>query len=137
MSRLILKCWQCGVDLVAVIEPLSRLSSCDACNAELHVCQFCVEYNPKISDRCNESLAEISRNVNQANFCDYFSPNSSAYKQEINAASISAKQKLNDLFGGIDEPQEPALEIKTSGLLNSNVAKGKLDDLFGLKENKE
>ena len=59
---------------------------------------MCRHFTPHLLDRCDEPLAEHPRDLERANFCDYFSARPSA---ATNAARIEgAKSKLNELFGG-------------------------------------
>lgn len=112
-----LVCWKCGADLRAVRQPFSRRAVCPACEAELHICRMCTLYNPQISDRCNEPKAEHPREVERANFCDYYKPRANAYRAKDSARSQTAKANVDALFGGAPA-EEPS------------AAREKLDDLF-------
>ena len=74
-----LVCWRCGASLAALSLPLRRLEVCKACNAELHVCKMCVEYDLSYAKHCKEPTAEEVRKKDEANFCDYFKPKAGAY----------------------------------------------------------
>ncbi len=119
----VLICWKCGASLKEVRFPLSRRAECPACHAELHVCRMCVHYNPRVSDHCDEPLAEHPRETGRANFCDYFKPRPDAYVSPDTAKARSARDELNALFGN-HEPQE-----------RSSVA-DKLGALFGSRDDR-
>src|ERR1700689_3106063 len=75
-----LVCWRCGASLAALSLPLRRLDVCKACNAELHVCKMCVEYDTSYAKHCREPIAEEVRKKDEANFCDYFKPKAGAFE---------------------------------------------------------
>ena len=93
-----LVCWRCGASLAALSLPLLRLEVCKACNAELHVCKMCVEYNTAYAKHCREPTAEEVRKKDEANFCDHFKPKPGAYVASDPADAIRAKAALDDLF---------------------------------------
>ena len=95
-----LVCWRCGASLSALSLPLRRLDVCKACNAELHVCKMCVEYDTSKAKakHCREPIAEEVRKKDEANFCDFFKPKSGAYVAKNTAEVDSAKAALDDLF---------------------------------------
>jgi len=93
-----LVCWRCGTSLAALSLPLRRLDVCKACNAELHVCKLCVEYDVSYAKHCKEPIAEEVRKKDEANFCDYFKPKAGAYVAKDTAELARAKSALDDLF---------------------------------------
>jgi ribosome-binding protein aMBF1 (putative translation factor) len=93
-----LACWRCGVSLSALSLPLRRLDVCTACNAELHVCKMCVEYDTSKAKHCKEPTAEEVRKKDEANFCDHFKPKEGAYVPKNTAEVEKAKSALDDLF---------------------------------------
>src|SRR5579859_3979009 len=93
-----LVCWRCGTSLAALSLPLRRLDVCKACNAELHVCKLCVEYDVSYAKHCKEPTAEEVRKKDEANFCDFFKPKAGAYVAKDNAELARAKSALDDLF---------------------------------------
>ena len=78
--------------------PLRRLDVCKACNAELHVCKLCVEYDTSKAKHCKEPTAEEVRKKEEANFCDHFKPKAGAYKPKDMGEIARAKSALDDLF---------------------------------------
>jgi ribosome-binding protein aMBF1 (putative translation factor) len=93
-----LVCWRCGASLAALSLPLRRLEICKACNAELHVCKMCVEYDTSYAKHCKEPTAEEVRKKDEANFCDHFKPKAGAYVAKDEAELARAKSALDDLF---------------------------------------
>lgn len=93
-----LVCWNCGNSLVSLSLPLRRLEVCKACNAELHVCKMCIEYDTSYAQHCKEPTAEEVRRKDEANFCDHFKPKSGAYKPRDVEDIARAKSLLDDLF---------------------------------------
>ena len=101
--------------------PLSRLSVCLKCAAELHVCKLCEFHEPKLRQGCLEDRAEHVQEKEHANFCDYFRPRSRAHVPRGHTSAV-ARAELNALFGGARPAAtapDPALE--------------ELDKLFGIK----
>ena len=95
----VISCWKCGGTLPALRPPYSRRAQCPHCEAEVHVCRQCRLFNPNTSERCDEPRAEHPRQLDAANFCDYFSPSASAYRP-AKTASEADKAALDGLFGG-------------------------------------
>lgn len=93
-----LVCWRCGASLAALSMPLRRLDACKACNAELHVCRMCVEYDTSYATHCREPTAEEVRKKDEANFCDHFKPKPGAYVAKDGVDIARAKAALDDLF---------------------------------------
>lgn len=119
-----LLCWRCGVSLADVLQPFERIAACPACHAELHVCRLCEFYNKKLSDKCNEPLAAGQvREVDRANFCDYFKPKPDAFQASDYSAADKAHDELASLFGAKTD------SITVSG--NADKARSELEKLFG------
>ena len=93
-----LSCWRCGASLAALSLPLRRLEVCKSCNAELHVCKLCVEYDTSYAKHCKEPTAEEVRKKDEANFCDHFKPKVGAYKPANVAEIERSKSALDALF---------------------------------------
>jgi len=126
-------CWRCGAALKDVPKPITRLSQCKACRADLHVCRLCKFYNPKLHDRCDNELAEPAREVDIANFCGYFVPKTNAFVDDEKSKSDAAMDELKALFGGGDETKleiEAEAEKEASSESEYDEAKAKFDSLF-------
>ena len=93
-----LVCWRCGASLAELSLPLRRLDACKACNAELHVCKLCVEFDVSYAKHCKEPTAEEERNKESANFCDHFTPKAGAYVAKDVGELTRSRSALDDLF---------------------------------------
>jgi hypothetical protein len=93
-----LSCWKCGASLDGVPMPLSRLSECLSCRAELHVCRQCEFYDTKVAQACREPLAEEVKDKTRANFCEHFYPRPDAFEGRA-PASQGPSAGLAALFG--------------------------------------
>ena len=110
-------CWKCGFSLKEVPRPISRLMQCKSCGADLHVCRLCRYYKPQVSGCCDHDLAEPAREIDLANFCQYFSPTSDAYQPHAAVQADDARTKLAELFGDIGKrektaPEDPLAQLK-------------------------
>lgn len=103
-----LNCWKCGAALNGVPQPFSRRAQCPACGAELHVCRLCLLYNPRVSDRCDEPRAENPREIDRANFCDYFKPRPQAYTAQQTDKARAARARVEALFGDGGKADKPS-----------------------------
>lgn len=80
--------------------PLSRLSVCLACDAELYVCLMCGFHDPKLRHGCREERAEHVQHKERANFCEFFQPRPGAYQGRDENPAAKARAELDQLFGG-------------------------------------
>lgn len=84
---------------------------------------MCRHFTPHLLDRCDEPVAEHPRDLERANFCDYFSAKASAAP---NAARIAgAKSKLNELFGDANAARDS----------DADAARERLESLFKQGDN--
>ena len=123
-----LVCWKCGVSLKEIPRPFARLAECGQCRAELHVCRMCEFYNPRVSEKCDEPMAEHPRKLERANFCDYFKPKRGAFVARNEAKAGAAKAGLDALFG-----EAPKKGVSS----DTNPARAKLAELFGSESKKK
>ncbi len=125
-----LSCWKCGATLDGVPMPLSRLSECLSCRAELHVCRLCEFYDTKAAQACREPLAEEVKDKTRANFCEHFYPRPDAYTTP-EAPGAPPQEALAALFGDAPAGDTPASAKGSEEQCTSDPAKGDpLDDLF-------
>lgn len=120
----VLKCWKCGSALHGVPMPLSRLSECLVCHAELYVCRMCRFYDSKLRQGCREDRAEHVQEKMRANFCEYFQPQPDAYQATDQSPARVARAQLDALFGGDD----------TKPAADSDRAHSELENLFKSKK---
>ena len=116
-----LVCWKCGTPLEGVPMPLSRLSVCLKCDAELYVCLMCEFHDPKLRLGCREERAEHVKDKDRANFCEFFQPRPDAHRPKQPSGNQAARAKLDALFGG--DPADA----------QADKAREELDKLFGSK----
>lgn len=96
-------CWNCGNDLADEPMPVSRHANCSQCFTELHCCKLCAHYDTQVLDDCAEAdRADVPKNKEGANFCEYFQPQSGVFSSEVKSKADSARSKLDDLFGNDD-----------------------------------
>ena len=132
MSELL--CWNCGHDLADVPRPISRHATCDSCFNELHCCRLCRHFDPADNMQCFEDRADPPLQKENANFCDFFSPKSGAFKARTADRSDSARANLDALFGEAaeeDTREEGEMQKPTTeSLTKEDTVKRRLDDLF-------
>jgi hypothetical protein len=64
-------CFHCQTQLVYVNQP-GRREECTKCGSDVHVCRNCSLYDPTANNECREPQAEVIRERDRANFCDFF-----------------------------------------------------------------
>lgn len=75
MAEIRFKCFSCGNELVFAHTP-GRRDECPKCGADVHVCRNCKNYDPKAYNECRDSAADVVREKDRSNFCDYYTPGS-------------------------------------------------------------
>ena len=88
-------CWKCGASLAELTLPLLRHDACKRCGAELHVCKLCRFYDVTVAKHCREPIADLVRDKERANFCDYFAINVAA-KTQVSGDPIADAAKARD-----------------------------------------
>ena len=66
-------CHSCGAELPK--ENVHRSSLCPQCGKGVRVCLNCKFYSPGSHWDCRETISELVREKDLANFCDFFSLN--------------------------------------------------------------
>ena len=92
-------CWKCGASLTDVPMPLSRISECLTCRAELHVCRLCRFFDARKAESCREERADPPQDKQRANFCEYFQLRPDAYQAKDDTPANQAREELGKLFG--------------------------------------
>ncbi len=64
-------CFKCKKEL-ALGREIGRRDECPFCSADLHCCRNCRFYDPAAPKQCREPQAELVREKEKANFCDFF-----------------------------------------------------------------
>ena len=91
-------CWRCAATLDEHPLPLSFRAECEACGADLHVCQLCMFYDTSAADQCREPVAERVTNKERNNYCDYFKPKAIA-PGSASPGTGQSEGALDALFG--------------------------------------
>jgi polyferredoxin len=73
MAEIRFICFSCGVEIITAQAP-GRREECHKCGADLHVCRNCMFYDRTAYNECRESAAEVVKEKDRSNFCDFFSP---------------------------------------------------------------
>lgn len=55
-------------------EKVGFRDECLHCKNDLHVCKNCEFYDVKAYNECRETSADVVREKDRANYCDFFSP---------------------------------------------------------------
>ena len=115
-------CWKCGADISHLPFPLGRMSKCEKCKTDLHVCCSCKFYDKSRANQCQEPVADAVVEKRRANFCGYFVLKVDAFQSQDSSSANASQQQLAALFG------EP-VEIDKSS--DPDKAKLELEKLFG------
>ena len=71
MAETKFKCFSCGTEITLPHVP-GRRDECPKCRADLHACRNCKNYDGNSYNECKEPVAEVVREKDRANFCDFF-----------------------------------------------------------------
>lgn len=82
-------CFSCK-KISTVPGKLGFRDECDSCRADLHVCKNCEFYDPKSYNECREPSAEVVREKERSNLCDFFSANTKATGVDDQKAKLKA-----------------------------------------------
>lgn len=83
-------CFACQKELKFSDVKISFREECPHCKADVHVCKSCVHYDPKVYNECKETSADVVREKDRANYCDFFSLALGAKAQVDKAAALKA-----------------------------------------------
>jgi hypothetical protein len=76
---------------------VGRSDECPSCGADLRCCLNCRFYDRAVSKQCRETVTELVREKEKANYCEYF-----AYAENQNPAAetgaTQSRKALDDLF---------------------------------------
>ena len=92
-------CKKCGKPINQT--SITRSSTCNFCGADLHSCINCKFYSKGSHYDCRETVGELVKDKERANFCDYFSVAAiiSADSIATDNKAANAKAAFNALFG--------------------------------------
>lgn len=92
MAEYKLHCFSCGTEMSFPHVP-GRRDECPKCGADVHVCRNCRNYDRNAYNECREPSAEVVREKDRANFCDFFQPGS---------GGVSAVDQKKDLMAAAE-----------------------------------
>jgi len=84
--------------VIATEKKIGRRDECPLCRADLHCCLNCAFYDVSVSKQCREPAAELVKDKNRANFCDYFVFAESRPSRRSDADVDKTRKELDDLF---------------------------------------
>lgn len=64
-------CFKCG-HAEEFSDRVPQRAECSQCGEDMHVCRNCQFYDPKVYNECREPQAEVIKEKDRANRCDYF-----------------------------------------------------------------
>lgn len=88
-----LKCFSCNETLI-FNDRVGLRETCSKCHADVHVCRNCTHYDPKVYNECKEPTAEVVRERDRANYCDFFKAGTASGGQDQRANLLSAAESL-------------------------------------------
>lgn len=68
-----IQCFECGHEMIFPYPP-GRRDECPKCGADVHACRNCKNYDRNSYNECREPQADVVKEKDRANFCDYFTP---------------------------------------------------------------
>ncbi len=71
-------------------EKVGFRDECLHCRADLHVCKNCEFYDPKVYNECRETNADVVREKERANFCDFFKAQTGLHAVDEKKAKLKA-----------------------------------------------
>ena len=86
-------CGSCGQSLPIVGNQVGRRDVCPKCDAELHACRHCRHFDPTVAKECKEPFAEVPRDKDGANFCEFF---------QIGDGTVSEQAKKADALAAAE-----------------------------------
>lgn len=82
-------CFNCNKE-ISFSANIGRRDECPHCRADVHVCKNCEHYDPKAYNECRETMADVVREKDRANFCDFFTPRKGGVGVVDKAAALKA-----------------------------------------------
>jgi hypothetical protein len=75
-----------------------RRDECPYCSADLHCCLNCRFYDRSAPKQCREPQADLVRQKDKANFCDFFAFAETADSSATAGGTDRSRKALDDLF---------------------------------------
>ena len=83
-------CFSCQKELSFSDAKIGFREECPHCRNDVHVCKNCQFYDPKAYNECREPQADVVREKDRANFCEYFTPRQGGEAVQDQAAKLRA-----------------------------------------------
>lgn len=77
MATVKFHCFSCGESL-EFVDRVGFREECSKCGEDCHCCKNCEFYDPGSYNECREPSADVVREKDRANYCEYFQANGSA-----------------------------------------------------------
>jgi hypothetical protein len=65
-------CFSCQKELKFSDLKIGFREECPYCRADVHVCKNCLFWDPKVYNECKETAADVVREKDRANYCEFF-----------------------------------------------------------------
>lgn len=82
-------CFSCSHKLVYP-DRIGLREECEKCRADVHVCKNCDFYDPKVYNECREPQADVVKEKDRSNRCEYFRPSTRTGGGIDKAAALKA-----------------------------------------------
>lgn len=69
---------------------VGRREECHSCRSDVHVCKNCRFYDESSYNECRETQADVIREKDRANFCDYYEASGSENGKRDSAKDLKA-----------------------------------------------
>ena len=86
---MVVHCFHCKHNMT-VTAKIGFRDECDKCRSDIHVCKNCEFYDAKSYNECRETSADVVKDKERSNFCDFFSPSQNASAADDKAAKLKA-----------------------------------------------
>ena len=93
MAEIQVACFSCN-HINRLQDRVGLREECEQCSNDLHSCKCCKFYDKGAYNECRESSADVVREKERSNHCDYFSPNGSAGADDEKDKLMSAAEAL-------------------------------------------
>lgn len=125
-------CWNCGVALTALPQPLGRRTYCPRCEAPLRCCRMCASWDAAAGGWCREPMAETQKDRSAANFCDFFRlAIRTTEKEAPQEEAEQARKRLRAVFGEIPAPHAAYRQVATPLQPGASAPPTELDTSHG------
>ena len=93
--REVLRCANCGT---LVTSPVTALSQCSKCAADLHACAQCASFDPGSRFECMQPVTARCSPKNTRNSCELYSARSTVERETTTPRTDDARKAFDDLF---------------------------------------